>query len=74
MANLDLYEIYKGYQHMGLYLIIIILLIAILTFYLLHLYTTGDASMFNVTNSSWNCMRNNSSCLIIDPPVRWNFT
>jgi len=60
MSDIDKYEIYNGYKYLALYLVIILICCAVLTFYLMHLYTTGTPQMFNMTNDSWNYMKNTS--------------
>ena len=61
MNDVDNYEIYEGYKHLALYLVIILGGCALLTLYLIHIYSTGNPQMFNLTNDSYNYMMNSSA-------------
>jgi hypothetical protein len=62
MSDIDQHEILEGYKRLGLYLVIILGICAILTLYLMHLYSTGNPQMFNLTNDSYEHLKNwNSS-------------
>lgn len=52
------YDIYCAYRNIAIYLTLIIIACAILTYYLLYLFHTGDAHMFNLTNESFEYMKN----------------
>ena len=58
MEEIDYYEIYVGYRNMAIYLTLMIIICALISFYLLHLYSAGDAHMFNMTNESWSALKN----------------
>jgi len=52
------YDIYITYRNIAIYLIVILIGLAILTYSMMYLYNTGDAQMFNLTNESWSYMKN----------------
>ena len=66
MEDIDYNEINTGYRSLAAYLIIILIAFAILMLYLMHVYTTGNPSAFNMTNESWSYMTNQSTLNITD--------
>jgi hypothetical protein len=52
------YDLYIEYRNIAIYLIILLAACAILFYLLFYTYNTGDAHMFNLTNESWEYMKN----------------
>lgn len=62
MREIDYHEINTGYRNLAIYLTIILIIFALMFLYLINfLYTSGDASMFNMTNTSWNNLNNSTT-------------
>jgi hypothetical protein len=59
-SDIDYQEINTGYRNLIVYLFIVLFIFAILSFYLVYLYNTGDAQMFNLTDKSWDGYRNST--------------